>query len=178
MRRRKKRHPLSRPQEGKQVPDLPDALLSHKVSGRIRLKIPSKKGDSQYFESLKEQLYGFSGIKIVEINPMLGSVLIIHTSDVERIAEHAQKNSLFSLRSFKPNLTNLHYRVSEAFKDINKKIKGITGGDIDIAGLVFLSLLGLGIYQIMRGNFAAPAWYTAFWYAFDIFLKSGNKGGE
>jgi hypothetical protein len=35
--------------------------------------------------------------------------------------------------------------------------------------------MGAGIYQIARGNFAAPAWYTAFWYALGLF---GNKGGK
>ena len=33
-------------------------------------------------------------------------------------------------------------------------------------------LLALGIYQISRGNFMAPAWYTAFWYAFGVLTKT------
>ena len=60
----------------------------------------------------------------------------------------------------------------------NDKIKKLTGGDMDIAGIAFVTLLGLGIYQISRGNFIAPAWYTAFWYAMNIFLNSKNKAGE
>lgn len=42
----------------------------------------------------------------------------------------------------------------------------------DLPGMAFLTLLGVGIYQLVRGNFAAPPWYTAFWYAMGIFTKS------
>jgi hypothetical protein len=160
------------------VTDIPDAFLSHRISGRARLKIPSKKGDFHYFESLKEQLSKCSGIETMEVNPVSGSILIVHASDVEKIAEYARNKNIFNLKNNRSNSADLHSTVSKSFKDINGKIRGITGGDMDIAGAAFLTLLGLGIYQISRGNFAAPAWYTAFWYALNIFLKSGNKGGE
>jgi hypothetical protein len=160
------------------VHDLPDAFLSHRISGRARLKIPSKKRDFLYFKSLREQLSGCGSVKTMEVNPVSGSILIVHTSDIEKIAEYARDRNIFNLKDNIPYPTNMHSTVSKAFKDINGKIKGITGGDMDIAGAAFLALLGLGIYQISRGNFAAPAWYTAFWYALNIFLKSGNKDGE
>ena len=52
-----------------------------------------------------------------------------------------------------------------------------TGDEIDIEGLAFLLLLGAGIYQISVGNLTALPWYAAFWYAFNIFLKSGQGAG-
>jgi len=160
------------------VHDLPDAFLSHKISGRARLKIPSRKGDFHYFEFLKEQLSKCSGIETMEVNPVSGSILIVHASDIEKIAEYARNRNIFNLKNNRPYPANLHHTVSKTFKDINGKIKGITGGDMDIAGAAFLIFLGLGIYQISRGNLIAPAWYTAFWYALSMFSKSGNNGGE
>ncbi len=160
------------------MPDIPDAFLIHKISGRARLKIPSKRGDLYYFNSLKEQLSGFSGIETIDLNPMLGSIIIRHTSEIEKIANYARERNIFDLKNNKINSKGLHLTISRVYQDINGKIKGITGGDIDIPGIAFLTLLGLGIYQISRGNFAAPAWYTAFWYALNIFLKSGHKGVE
>lgn len=157
--------------------NLPDAFLSHKIQGRVRLKIPSKKGDLLYFKNLKDQLLRFNGIERLEVNPVSGSILI-HTSDLEKIAEYARDKNIFALKNNRPRFTNIYFTVSKIFKDTDRKVRGITGGDMDIAGLAFISLLGLGIYQISRGNFAAPAWYTAFWYALNIFLKSGNKGAE
>ena len=46
---------------------------------------------------------------------------------------------------------------------------------MDLGTASFGALLIMGIYQISRGNFMAPAWYTAFWYALNIFLKSKPK---
>jgi hypothetical protein len=47
-----------------------------------------------------------------------------------------------------------------------------TGGWLDLPGMAFLLLLGIGIYQIRRGNIGLPPWYTAFWYAFGVYTKS------
>lgn len=158
--------------------DIPDAFLSHRISGRARLRIPSKKRDFYYFRSLKEHMSECRGIETIEVNPVSGSILIVHASDIDKIAEYARDRNIFNLKNDTPDPADIHYTVSKAFKDINRKIKGITGGGMDIASTAFLTLLGLGVYQIIRGNFAAPAWYTAFWYALNIFLKSGNKAGE
>ncbi len=43
---------------------------------------------------------------------------------------------------------------------------------IVIPSLIFLSLLISGIWQIARGNFAMPAWYTAFYYALGVFARA------
>lgn len=152
--------------------DAPDAFLSHMISGRARLKVPSKKGDSVYFKSLQEQFSGYSGIQAIKVNPLTGSILIFHSEDIKKIAIYAQDMNIFKLKNKKYNPTKLRNTISKVFKDMNKKIVNITGGDMDTADIVFLALLGLGIYQISRGNFVAPAWYTAFWYGLNIFLKA------
>ncbi len=159
------------------MPDFPDAFLSHKISGRSRLKIPSRKGDLHYFETLKDQLSKCGDIEKIDVNPVSGSV-VVYTPDIEKIAEYARNRKIFDLKNNGHNKSDLHSSVSNAFKAVNGKIRSLTGGDMDLADTVFLALLGLGIYQISRGNFTAPAWYTAFWYAFNIFLKSKNKGME
>jgi len=48
----------------------------------------------------------------------------------------------------------------------------MTGGEVDIPSLVFVSLLFSGIWQIARGNLAMPAWYTAFYYALGVFTRA------
>lgn len=88
------------------MPDIPDAFLSHRISGRVRLKIPSRKGDFHYFESLKEQLSGCRGIKTVDVNPMTGSILI-YTSDMEKVTEYARDRNIFILKNSRPYSTNL-----------------------------------------------------------------------
>lgn len=59
------------------------------------------------------------------------------------------------------------------------RVEKATGGTMGISEVAFLALFGAGVMQIGRGNFTAIPWYTAFWYALNIFLKSdAQKTGE
>lgn len=153
---------------------LPPAHISHRIRGRTRIKIPSKKGDRQYWLTLKERFSGFPGVETTETNPLTGSVLFIHTSEVGALTGHALANNLFILRQADSSPAGLQQRVSGAFRNINSQLKTATGGEIDIGGLAFLVLLGFGVYQISIGNLTALPWYAAFWYALNIFLKSAQ----
>jgi hypothetical protein len=118
------------------------------------------------------------GIESVDVAPFTGSILVHHRTAVKRIVEHGQSQGLFIMEEEKTaKVTTLHDSVAAGFGALNGRIKAATGSGIDLPGLAFLALVGAGIYQIARGNFAAPAWYTAFWYALGIFGRSG-KGDD
>jgi len=153
---------------------LPNAYISHHTTGRLRVKIPSKKGDQVFFATLKERLSGIEGVKTIETNPLTGSVLLVHGMDVRTIAEFAIANNLFSLKELNAYPAGLQQRISRTFKGLDAHLKTFTGGEIDIGGLAFLILLGAGIYQISMGNLTALPWYGAFWYALNILLKSSS----
>jgi hypothetical protein len=157
---------------------IPDAVVSHISPGRMRIKIASKKGDAAYFSLLKEFFSKCNGIERLEVNPLTGSVLFLHNLDVKAIAEYALKNNIFIFNEAVTRRTVLHRSLSEVFAGINSRIERFTGGDMDLSGTALLALLGLGVFQIGRGNFAAPAWYVAFWYAYNIFMKSNSNKGE
>ena len=153
---------------------LPTAFISHRTTGRLRVKIPSKKGDRSFFQSIKEQFSGLKGIEAVEINPLTGSVLIVHGTDEKTIGGHAAANGLFIVQELNAAPAGLQRRISRAFGSVNSQLKSATSGEIDIGGLAFLVLLGFGVYQISAGNLTALPWYAAFWYALNIFLKSAK----
>jgi hypothetical protein len=151
---------------------IPEAFLSHTAPGRCRIKVPARKGDVSYFSVLKEHFTHFEGVKHFEANALTGSVLLIHAADLNAIAAFGEEYSLFKLRLLSPRTTALSGNIAKAFRDFDKKVKTFTGNQVDVPGIAFVSIVGFGIYEIGRGNFAAPAWYTAFWYALNIFLKS------
>lgn len=161
----------------KRVLSLPDAHLSHLAPGRLRVKIPSKKGDVSYFAYLGKKLSSLDGVEKVKVNPLIGSVLFIHTVDSKMIAEYARANNFFYLNRTNLSPSNLHQRVSETFSGLNNRIKGFSGGELDMGAMAFLILLGAGIYQIGKGNITAIPWYAAFWYALNIFLKAKHGKG-
>lgn len=155
-----------------------DAYISHTASGRFRIRIPSKKGDVAFFQSLKDQAGQFPNIREVAANPVTGSILIKHSLDPATMEQLARTYFPKQAKQLDSPSSNIHRQVTETYHQVDNKIKKITGGEMDVGTLSFGALLLLGIYQISRGNFMAPAWYTAFWYAMNIFLKSKPKGKE
>jgi hypothetical protein len=147
----------------------PFAYISHRSENRLRIKVPSKKGDKSFFSSVGDFFGSHDGILKVTTNEITGSILLIHSIQPEKIMKSAEKHRFFTSRSSRTPLSN---RVVEVFKGLNRKTTSYTEGYASLPDLTFLALLGLGLYQISRGNFRAPAWYAAFWYALNIFLKA------
>ncbi|MCL0062218.1 hypothetical protein M1N49_00765 [Thermodesulfovibrionales bacterium] len=157
-----------------------DAFIVHLTPRRVRVKIPSKKGDVSFWESVKKQFSDYHGITIIEVNPVTGSALFTHTEDIGMIGKYAQANNLFRFKDLKQDLTNeattLRQRISKTFEATNNHVKRLTGGNLDVPVTMFLILIGVGIYQISRGNIMIPAWHTAFWYALGMFSNLKPDG--
>ena len=68
--------------------------------------------------------------------------------------------------------------MTRGVKTVNTHVASMTGGKVDLLDVAGLSLLSAGIYQLLKGNFTAPAWYTAFWYAFGLLSKGQSASGD
>ncbi|MBF0565424.1 MAG: hypothetical protein HQK89_09285 [Nitrospirae bacterium] len=152
------------------------AFITHNINGRLRLRVPSKKGDAHFFESVRSRLATLEGVASVEINPQTTSVLVMHSTSTTGIVEHLKGLLRLNdpLQAGKAN-ANVSELISELVKKANDGTKEITGKGLDIPRVAFLSLLSFGLYQLNRGNFVVPPWYTAFWYAHGIFTKYLSK---
>lgn len=156
---------------------LPKAHISHQTSGRLRIRIPSQKGNAAYFASLKERFSSFPGVQKIEVNPLTGSVLVLHTIDLNKIdfkmiSEYTEQSGLFLFEQSNHSAGTVSQKVVETFQDANRKVEKFTGGEVDLPTLSVVGLLGVGLLGMARGRTAAPAWHVAFWYALNIFLNS------
>jgi len=166
--------------------DLPTGKIVHLTSGRVRIRIEQKKNDPAFFKSLAENLKGISGVKAIRANPLTGSLLIEgYFSDVEQVTGLLKTNKFFRLEITKTDGTPLRQKVYQSFTASNRFVKNRSRGELDLPVLIFLMLVGTGIYQLMRSEVRLPPWYTAFWYALGIFTKSlldieaiDDDGGE
>jgi hypothetical protein len=147
------------------------------MPGRVRVKVPAKKGDFAYLQRIVEEYGSRAGIGRVLASPETGSVLFLHDLEKKRIMEHLGSSSLFRLEFGANRQGDLHQDVKGCFRNISSKVENATGGAVNISQAAFLALLGAGIVQIGRGNMTAIPWYTAFWYALNIFLKSEKSAG-
>jgi len=146
--------------------------VSHRMSHRLRIKIPSRKGDESYFSRLRERLAECPGIEHVRVNPGIGTTLIVHSCTTKELVEFAKKKHLFELKRVVRAPATLFGNMAKTFEGYNKNLRTWTDGELDIQSLVFLSLLVSGIWEVARGNLTMPAWYTAFYYALGVFTRS------
>ena len=154
----------------------PEARIVHRMAGRLRIKIPSKKGDYRYFDLAEQTFKGCEPIHEISSNPATGGMLIQFSGAAEAILAFAQNKQLFTVVEEKEirQSTDFHQGVKTSFNSIDRQVKGWTQGSINLGGLAFVALVGAGVYQIARGKFTAIPWYSAFWYALGIFSKSDN----
>jgi hypothetical protein len=98
-------------------------------------------------------------------------LLLEPSGDIAEIAALVEAKQLFQLDatgSAKQVATLLVEPVSQ----LNQNIKRFSGGALSGETMIFLLLLGFGAYELLRGGFRRPPWYTAFWYAFGLYTKS------
>jgi hypothetical protein len=151
---------------------LPEAYITHCSANRLRIRVPAHKGDKTFFSVLKERLQSYPGIEKLEINPLTGSLLLHHRMDLKAFTEHAARQRMFALNPARVASVTLQQRLLQPLHEVNRTLQKLTGGEIDLGSIAFVGLVGMGIYQISRGNFKAPAWYTAFWYATNLASKA------
>lgn len=144
---------------------LPAAHVKHRLPGRARIKIESRRGDVAYFREVEQPLSACPGITRLETNPVTGSLLILHAGDLESIGGFAEERGLFRLATlYPPTIVPLKYWVSENLKELDRGLKVLSSEALDLTSLIFLALVGLAIYQVLEGNLMAPA-VTLLWYA-------------
>lgn len=150
----------------------PEAHIAHRTPHRLRIRIPSKKGDGDYFAALRAFLLEAGHADRVEVNPLTASVLIESSRGVEAFAEPGTAGEWYALGGEAAAAKPLSRKVVQGFRAVDAQIEQMSGGELDIPSLALLGLICTGIYQISIGNFVAPAWYTAFWYAASIAVKA------
>jgi hypothetical protein len=151
--------------------ELPLAFICHESVGRLRIKVASCRGDAGYFERVVKSLSGLRKFATLSANPLTGSLLFSGDNlDTGKIAAFSREHALFELATTQqtPSPPIMHSLV-QPVASIDRSLRTVTGGKIDLPTGIFLGLLGSGIYQLARGRFSAPPWYTAFWYAFGLF---------
>lgn len=152
-----------------------EAIVCHQTTDRVRLRIPSRKGDAAFFAQVRTQLEAVPEITRVETSSLTGSVLLRCRGSSERVLESLRRGNLLPIRERTPVRRPLAVRTVAGFREIDAWVERSSGGELDLPSVALVGLIVAGVYQIMRGNFAAPAWYTAFWYAAGIALKAVPK---
>ena len=163
------------------ITDLPKAYIKHQLSGRVRLKIPKKRGNYQYFDKVADVLADCEGITQLQLNPSSASLLIQHGPGVQfsSIAAFACSANLFNLidAGGSDQLTTEHLSIagwsSVGVTQLDQTITQVSGGRFDLRSMLFLTFVGLGVREATRGHVMAPA-ATFLWRALEL-LNAKNE---
>jgi hypothetical protein len=137
---------------------LPQAHIVHQLRGRLRLKIREKRQDPDYFSTLCSALEALDGVVEVSANPTTGSVVLRHPElPYAQLAPQLSALELFELQAEPPPQQSVLTPVFDGVAKLDEGLSAGTSGNFDLRTLAVIGMLGVGVYQLYRGNIVAPA---------------------
>ena len=138
----------------------PQAHLAHRIPHRLRVHVPSRKGDREYFAKASERLGGQPSVRSIRASPITGSVTIEHDGQASDLAQLARELEVFDL----PEAALAQVLV--------ERVAGTALG-VEPTAAVAGGLAALGIHQAIRGNLLASA-VEHFWQAYGAARLMGS----
>ena len=145
------------------------AVVVHQLPGRVRLSIPEKRGDSDYFRMLYQRLSGVDGVRSVKTNAVAGSILLQFSGVLQEVLRSAGAPGLFELDGAAVSGARAPALASARPPQPFNLVSGREITPMFMAGVLFSAI---GLVQSFRGRLMVPA-ATAFWYATSTFQQAG-----
>jgi hypothetical protein len=165
------------------------ADIVHHIPGRLRVKLPSLRGDAASLEQVREILLPVDGIWDVTVNPLTGSVLIIYDPQddefLKQLESYARENFGLAFLASESTTRGADAEAraayvpagpSEAarvvaglFRQLDEKIKISTDNNLDLKTLLPLGLASLAVLKL-GSKAATPMWLTLGIFAFSSFV--------
>jgi hypothetical protein len=147
----------------------PDALLVHNLPGRIRLRVPGKKGDKTYFTELLAAISKCGGVQKMVINPATGGVLIEYEAGQRRVLDN-----FFACNSFFTVVERAGERPATAGAREKGNCPGGSGREKrvpaggEVSRMIGMGLVGLSCYRLLLEGLTSPPWHAALWYGYSL----------
>jgi hypothetical protein len=156
---------------------LPAAHVSHRTPGRLRLRIPTRRGQADFFDKLVAELTRQTDVERLEANPLTASVLLMPAVDLGKLARIGADGGLYTLAADESGheAAPLAQQVAAGFGGLNRQLRSMTGGNLDLVSVGFLVLVAAAFIQLQRGHVLGPT-STLLWYASGLLLMSQGLG--
>lgn len=127
----------------------PAAIIEHQLPGRLRLRVPARRGDVSFFQGIVQALSKHPETKEVDATPLTGSILIHHSGSVQAITASAAKEGLFEVGLEQPE----------------KAQSSAARADPGTMDTIATGLAGLALFQVTQGQVVGNA-AENFWNAY------------
>lgn len=152
---------------------LPKAEVPSFIPHRLRLRIPSKRGDLSFLKGL--EAHWLKAFPDTKVSCSIASASLLITGaipDADAVTEFGRRLALFEWEPGKARNRAWTGGVQAAMLSLNRRIQEASQGSLDLVSAIFVALLIMGITELIRGRWKTPPWYTAFWYAFGVYSKA------
>lgn len=143
--------------------------IRHAIPGRIRFYIPVLKMDAERAMLLEKQLLKAQAVKQIQINPLLGTLLVVH--DPGKIDAATLTGVLVKLLGLEKELEKspqslVGGELQRVLKSANMAVYEQTDGLLDLNSAVSLGFLSLGIWSVLRSPSILPAGISMLYWAY------------
>ncbi len=168
--------------------------VAHQVPGRIRLKIPSAKGNPDLLDQIKSTFGVIPGVEQITVNAVTGSVVLHY--DVDRHDEfHGDLQNHYSQSAPKPppdQIDELANKIQEEaeflaehshlargivdfFKAWDRQIKIASRNTVDLKIVLAALIIGFTFIEVGAGA-ATPVWVTVVIFSLNHFVEMHPPG--
>jgi hypothetical protein len=133
---------------------IPVAYIEHQLPGRVRLRLPSRRGDVPFFEKVGRELSKHPAMRELTATPLTGSITLHYFEPLHPIIAAAADQRLFETRRLEPQS-----KVSDS-----KPAAGLREG-VGFADGIATGLSGLSLFQATQGRVFGSA-AENLWHAF------------
>jgi hypothetical protein len=170
--------------------------IAHQVPGRVRMKVPSGKGNPELLEQMKQTLTAIPGIEEVIINPDTGSLVLHYDTDHHdqfhgHLEHHtgghhrppptneidAMANKIQQEAEFLAENSHTARVIVDFFKQVDQQIKTSSHNTID---LKIVLAFGIASFTIMEvgANAATPVWVTLAMFGLNHLIEANTHKAE
>jgi hypothetical protein len=169
----------------------PKLQIAHHVPGRIRMKIPSARGNPEQLEGYKETLSLIPGIERIDVNPATGSIVLRYDPEQHdefhagfrrhtghhHAQQHAPTNDIDALAikigqeaEFLAEHSHAARAVVDFCKHADRQIKVATNNTLDFKMMLALGVIGITIFEV-GATAATPVWVTLTLFALHHYIE-------
>jgi len=133
---------------------VPVAYIEHRLPGRARLRLPSRRGEVPFFEKVVRELSRLPAIRELTATPLTGSITLQHFGPLHPIIAAAADQKLFEARRLEPQTIVSHSKPACGSREGSGLADGVATG-----------LSGLSLFQAAQGSVLGSA-AENLWHAF------------
>jgi hypothetical protein len=170
----------------------PQLHVAHQVPGRLRVKIPSAKGNPELLKQISETFGKMPGIEEIIVNPTTGSVVLHY--DTERhddfhgvMQNHYQQHAPEEHQPPATEFDSLARKIEDEaeflaqnsasaravvdfFKSLDRNIKSASNNNIDLKILLAGGIILFTVFEV-GASAATPVWVTLSLFAMNHFIE-------